>query len=102
MPPVQETRAFVVARGWAVAYHGRMNERRNWTSQHYPHPPFKWLAWMIAGAAGFAAIGGLTWSDAPGILAKVMLVLALSMAVAAVLILLIRLRGKYCGKRTVD
>jgi hypothetical protein len=67
-----------------------MNEPRNWQSANVPQPPFKWLAWMIAGAAGFAAIGGLTWSDAPGILAKVMLVLALSMAVAAILIYLIR------------
>lgn len=48
---------------------------------------------MIAGAAGFAAMGGLTWRDAPGILAKVLLVIALSAAVAAVLIFLLKRRG---------
>jgi hypothetical protein len=48
-----------------------------------PHPPFKWAAWMIAGAAGAAAVSGLTWSDAPAILVKVLIVAGLSAVVIA-------------------
>jgi hypothetical protein len=35
-----------------------------------PQPPFKWLAWMIVGAAGAASMGGLTWRDAPEVVGK--------------------------------
>jgi hypothetical protein len=59
-------------------------------SAHVSHPPFKWLAWIIVGAAGVVSIGGLTLSDAPAILAKVLVVTALSVAVVTIVYFLTR------------
>jgi hypothetical protein len=68
---------FVMAAVRRECDRARMEKHRR---AEVPHPPFKWAAWMIAGAA---AVSGLTWSDAPTILVKVLIVAGLSAAVIA-------------------
>jgi hypothetical protein len=90
-------RSIVIAASVSVFDDGDMIDREQVNrpaSAHVSHPPFKWLAWMIVGAAGVASIGGLTLSDAPAILAKLVVATALSVAVVTVVYFLTRPRRK--------
>jgi hypothetical protein len=60
------------------------------TQANVPTSPWKWLAPLVAAPAILAAIGGLSWADAPTILLKGLIVLALTGFVVGVLYLLFR------------
>lgn len=55
-----------------------------------PQPPFKWLAWVIVGAAGAASMGGLTWRDAPDLLGKGLILFSLCSGATAIAYLLVQ------------
>lgn len=93
--PISDEFAFGL-RGCTVILEAMFDEPRISKSARspIPHAPFKWVAWMIAGAAGFAVIGGLTWADAPAILLNVAIVVLLSAVVALFLLTLLKFLQK--------
>lgn len=57
---------------------------------HVPVAPYKWVAPIVSAPVTLAAIGGLSWADAPGIALKALIVVLITSTLVAALYFLFK------------